>query len=78
MCLFLIEDTLREMYVFCQEALELYVVICEQSYREQFLSYNVHGPLHSKSDVEILENFEKCNAFPFENNIPELQKTVSL
>ena len=63
-------------YVWCQEALESYVCLCEELYGEQFLSYNVHGLLHVVDDVARLGPLETYSAFCYENNMPEFRKYI--
>ena len=70
------EDTQREMYVWCQGALESYVRTCETLYGQQFLSYNVHCLLHIVADVEILGASETTSAFGFENNMQVFRKYI--
>lgn len=70
------EDTSREMYPFCQTALESYTTLCEQLYGQQFLSYNVHALLHVVSDVEQLGPLETFSAFCYENNMTAFRKRV--
>lgn len=70
------EETPREMYAFCQEALESYVTLCEILYGQQFLSYNVHGLLHVVADVERLGGLDTFSSFCYENNMPEYTKRI--
>lgn len=67
-------DTPREMYTFCQSALETYVTLCEQLYGQQFLSYNVHGLLQLVADVELLGEMDSFSVFCYENNMTEFSK----
>lgn len=66
-----LENIPDSMYVWCQEALESYVSLCEELYGEQFLSYNVHGLLHIVDDVARLGPLDSYSAFCYENNMPE-------
>lgn len=74
MRLLIAEETLPEMYDFCQEALETYVTMCEVLYGEQFLSYNVHSLLRLEEDVRQLGSLKTLSAWCFENNMLELRK----
>ena len=70
------EETPKNMYDWCQEALESYVRLCTTLYGQQFLSYDVHGLLHIVADVELLGGLETFSALCFENNMPKLRRCI--
>lgn len=70
------KETQREMFPYCQRALESYVTLCGTLYGRQFLSYNIHSLLHLTPDVETFGSLDSFSAFPFENNMPEMRKCI--
>ena len=70
------KETPLEMLIFCQHALESYVVLCEELYGSQFISYNVHCLLHVVADVQKLGDLESFSAFSYENSMPEFRKQI--
>ena len=58
-----LENIDNDTFVYCQEAVETYVNMCEHLYGEQFLSYNVHSLLHVVGDVK---QFGPLESFSFQ------------
>lgn len=71
-----VENIDDDTYVYCQEAIETYVRMCETLYGEHFLSYNVHGLLHIVEDVKQLGSLESFSAFSYENNMRAFRKYI--
>lgn len=70
------ENINDDTYVYCQEAVETYVKMCEPLYVEHYLSYNVHGLLHIVEDVKQLGSLESFSAFSYENNMSQFRKYI--
>ena len=68
--------TSQEILLFCQRALESYVILSEELYRPHFLSYNVHFFLHLVAHVHQFGDLESFSAFCYENSMPEFRKQM--
>ena len=60
--LLVFETAAPPMYDFCKEAWKMYVDLCVILYEEPFLSYNVHGLLHTVQNVQNLGSLETFSA----------------
>lgn len=65
-----------EDILFAEKALRKFVILSENLYGIEFMSYNLHGLLHLANDVKLLGKLDSFSAFDFENYISEFRKFV--
>ena len=56
--------------------MKIFVEGCQELYKENIMSYNLHGLLHVVVDVQKLGNLESYSAFRYENNMQEITKKI--
>lgn len=66
----------NEDILFAKQALRKFVILSENLYGIEFMSYNLHGLLHLADDVQLLGKLDSFSAFDFENYMPEFRNFV--
>lgn len=65
-----------EDILFAEKALRKFVILSENLYGIEFMSYNLHGLLHLANDVKLLGKLDSFSAFDFENYMPEFRNFI--
>lgn len=66
----------QKLLHFSDIALKKFVLLSENIYGKDFISYNIHGLLHLTEDVKRFEPLNTISTFPFENKIPFIRKYI--
>ena len=65
-----------DLLVYCKNAMVIFIEGSEELYKENIMSYNLHGLLHVVDDVQKLGNIESYSAFCYENNMREFTSQI--
>jgi len=63
----------EEDILFAAKALRKFVILSENLYGREFMSYNLHSLLHLADDVKLLGKLGSFLAFDFDNYMPEFR-----